>query len=288
MSKWSGKTRGTPLGYKIFIITLKIFGLEAAYFILIFVALYFSLFSYSSSKHSYRFQRKLGRSIARSLLGVYENYYKMGQCILDKMLVKIVPDHKFKISHASRPHLEKIMKGGGMILTAHVGNWEMSGQLLNKTYSSTPVNVLMFDGEYEKIKELISKSSKKENSFNIIPVKKDFSHLFKLLNVLQNKEVLCLQGDRYLNEEKGHLSHSFLGEEAYFPKGPFSLACRFKVPVTFSFAMKVSSKEYFFWASEPKVYSDPKDMLKDYVLSLESMIKKYPDQWFNYFDFWAK
>jgi predicted LPLAT superfamily acyltransferase len=29
-------------------------------------------------------------------------------------------------------------------------------------------------------------------------------------------------------------------------------------------------------------------MLEDYVHDLEGMVKQFPEQWFNYYDFWAK
>ena len=29
------------------------------------------------------------------------------------------------------------------------------------------------------------------------------------------------------------------------------------------------------------------EMLKDYVVLLEEKVKAYPEQWINYFDFWA-
>jgi predicted LPLAT superfamily acyltransferase len=33
-------------------------------------------------------------------------------------------------------------------------------------------------------------------------------------------------------------------------------------------------------------HRDEKGLLKEYALNLEAMLKKYPLQWFNYFDFW--
>jgi len=29
-------------------------------------------------------------------------------------------------------------------------------------------------------------------------------------------------------------------------------------------------------------------MVKDYANDLEGMVKQYPEQWFNYYDFWKK
>ena len=52
MSSWQGKSRGTHLGYRIFVWILKSFGVQPAYFLLRFVAFYYFLFSYTASKQA--------------------------------------------------------------------------------------------------------------------------------------------------------------------------------------------------------------------------------------------
>ena len=44
-TEWEGKSRGSVLGYKIFVFCIKKFGLYSAYFVLYFVALYFCFFA---------------------------------------------------------------------------------------------------------------------------------------------------------------------------------------------------------------------------------------------------
>ena len=49
-TKWEGKSKGTVLGYKIFVFFIKNLGLTAAYILLVPVALYYLLFSVKSTK----------------------------------------------------------------------------------------------------------------------------------------------------------------------------------------------------------------------------------------------
>ena len=56
-------------------------------------------------------------------------------------------------------------------------------------------------------------------------------------------------------KEIKHLTADFLGETARFPMGPFVLASKFKVPVSYVFAVKESKLHYHFFASEIKDYS---------------------------------
>ena len=61
----------------------------------------------------------------------------------------------------------------------------------------------------------------------------------------------------------------------------------------FVFAFKETNFHYHFYAFPGKVYegrgtSGMEVMLDDYVALVERMLNKYPEQWFNYFDFWKK
>jgi predicted LPLAT superfamily acyltransferase len=105
-----------------------------------------------------------------------------------------------------------------------------------------------------------------------------------------------MHGDRYLpgiNTQEV----TFLGKPAKFPTGPFSLAYKYKVPVTYVTAMKQTSRHYYFFASEPVISDYPNNLskrkqiisnlLEDYVQQVEKIIKKYPEHWFNFYDFWG-
>ena len=76
--------------------------------------------------------------------------------------------------------------------------------------------------------------------------------------------------------------------------GPFLLAAKFKVPVSFVFALKESNLHYHFFASKPKSYDHLEKglvmqaMLDDFSNEMESKVKRYPEQWFNYYNFWQQ
>ena len=87
-AEWQGKSRGTVLGYKIFVFFMKNFGLGAAYFILYFVATYFCFFARDSSKAIYYyFKERLQYSKEKSLWSIFKSYYVFGQTIIDKVAI---------------------------------------------------------------------------------------------------------------------------------------------------------------------------------------------------------
>jgi predicted LPLAT superfamily acyltransferase len=289
MPLWEGKSKGSPAGYRFFVWILKNFGVLPAYFILRFVALYYFLFS-KASREIYGVYRKLGYGKLTSVFRVYQNHYLVGQSIIDKVVVMSGIPNKFSYNFDGENHLHEIiaLKKGGVLLSAHIGNWDIAGYLLKRL--NTRINILIFDGEEQQIKEYLTTITGPQ-SVNIISIKNDLSHIYEISEAFKNNELLCMHADRFL-EGSRTVTNDFLGEKARFPMGPFVLASTFKVPVSYVFALKESNFHYHFFASEIKNYghlekgSVVPQMLKDYTYEMEIKVKKYPGQWFNFYNFW--
>lgn len=175
------------------------------------------------------------------------------------------------------------------MIGAHVGNWEIGAPFFDEY--GKKMNIVMFDAEYQKIKELLEKNTKGKN-YKVIPVNEDnLTHIFRIRDVLSKGEYVCFQGDRYV-EGSQVFTETFLGKEASFPAGPFLLASRLGVPVVFYFAVREKCMHYKFnfVPAQPEKRVKGKvpgqELLKQYVSALESVVKQYPEQWFNYYDFW--
>jgi len=127
----------------------------------------------------------------------------------------------------------------------------------------------------------------------MIPVKKDLSHLFLLNSALDQGEIIIMTCDRIQGSEK-HVACDFLGKKAYFPIGGFQLAAMKEVPVLFISVMKHRFKKYHIVveniSAEPKEGEGHKaiatKMAHRYVEALERLVIRYPEQWFNFYDFW--
>jgi predicted LPLAT superfamily acyltransferase len=293
MPSWQGKSKGTPFGYRIFVSILKTFGVLPAYLLLRFVVLYYFLFSYQSSKHIfYYFHKKLRLNWLVSLGMLYKNYYRLGQTIIDKVVIMSGIDNKFTYHFEGEENLRKItaLQKGGLLLSAHLGNWEIAGYLLKRL--DTRINIVMFDGEHQQIKKYLEQVTGKRN-MNIIVIKEDLSHIYAISDALKNNELVCMHADRFLEGNKT-VTHNFLGEAAKFPAGPFVLATTFKVPVSFVFAFKETNTHYHLYASDIKDDGNlPKEevmkqMLNNFVSEMEAKAKQYPEQWFNYYNFWKE
>ncbi|MBC8487904.1 MAG: lipid A biosynthesis acyltransferase [Bacteroidetes bacterium] len=297
MSSWKGKTRGGLFGYRFFITILKFLGLPVAYFFLRFVVIYFFLFSPKSFRTTfYYFNKVLNYNVFFSFIKIYKSYFVFGQVLLDKIAILAGFKTNFTFDFDGENHLRKMVTDstGGLLISAHVGNFEIAEHLLKRL--NTKINIVMYDAEHKKIKDYLSDILAKQN-VNIIVIKNDYSHIFEINNALKNKELVCIHGDRFVKGSKT-LYCDFLGKQALFPTGPFYLALKFKVPVSYVFAMKDTKSHYHFYATPATKFEYPPNfkkrnavlelIIKQYISELEKIVYKYPEQWFNYYDFWGK
>jgi predicted LPLAT superfamily acyltransferase len=292
MPRWEGKSKGNTLGYRIFVFICKTFGVVPAYVLLRFVSFYYFLFSWKSSRHILRyFQHHLRYSRLKSLISLYRNYYVFGQTLLDKIIVMAGIENKFTYHFDGEEHLREIVsKGkGGILLSAHVGNWEAAGHLLKRL--NTRINVVMFDGEHQQIKKYVDEVTGGKN-FNVIVIGSDMSHVYAISEALNRNELICLHADRFLEGNKTITKH-FLNGDAEFPLGPFQLSAGFNVPVSIVFAFKESTRHYHFFGSNPLMRKENESksqfterLSTQFVSELEQKVKRYPQQWFNYYNFW--
>lgn len=292
---WQGKTRGGHFGYWFFIQLLKKLGLGFAYFFLKFVVIYFALFAPKASKYQYLYFRKIQSfSAIKSLLSIIKNFYLFGQVLLDKVALMSGIKTKFTYNFDGEENLHELAHNqkGGLLVGAHIGNWEIAGHLLERI--KTKVHILMLDAEHQKIKALLDKSLT-EKKLNIIPIKNDMSHLKLIKDAFARNEFVAMHGDRFIDNAK-HFYCDFFNHKAAFPSGPFYMAMKFEVPICFVTAVKESSTHYHFFATKPQLYKNIgnpklrdeqiKMILKTYISNMEDILKKYPLQWFNYYDFW--
>jgi predicted LPLAT superfamily acyltransferase len=292
MSSWKGQTRGGVLGYRIFVWTLKYFGLSFAYFLLYFVVTYFIFTSGKAFGCLFRYFHEIRKySKLRSLTGIYRNYYIFGQVLLDKIALLAGFQSKFTFDFEGEEYLRRMDKGG-LLISAHVGNWEIAGQLLNRLGKN--INILLLDAEHQQITRYLSGVLTNRN-VSFIVIKEDYSHLSQIKTAFERGEIIAMHGDRFIEGNK-IMVFDFLGKPAPFPVGPVNIAARFGVPVSFVFAIKESKKHYHFYAtplrwvpfSNNLVKRDEflRDALGAFVGAFENIALKYPLHWFNYYDFW--
>jgi len=154
------------------------------------------------------------------------------------------------------------------------------------------MHIAMLDAEYQKIKEILEKRGVGKN-YNVLSLNEDdgLKNIFQVKDILDKHEYVCFQGDRFLGNMPT-VRTLFMNKQARFPIGPFLLASRLQVPIVFYFSMREKGMRYkfYFHITSPvskKTEIKPEiQILQQYIHVLENILKKYPEQWFNYYQFW--
>ena len=286
--KWSGKSRGGRFGYLFFVYTIKFLGIRTAYCFLAFIAIHFIPFAPTATRAIWSYYRKqFHYGLFKSCWNLYLHYYRFGQTLIDKVAIKSGLAHKYHFEFDNYERFLDIINTshGVVMIGAHVGCWE-AGSVFFGRYGKK-INIVMFDAEHQNIKDVLEHSSEEQN-FKIIPVNHD--SLEAILNIkvaLNNGEYVCFNGDRFLEESTSYTAE-FLEGEAKFPTGPFKISSKCRVPVVFYYAMREKGYTYRFIFEDSKIdkRNSTEVLLDQYIKSLESIVKRYPQQWFNFYRFW--
>lgn len=288
---WNGKSRGGSFGYHFFVFLLKISGIRGAYLFLSLVTVYFIPCAPKATSAIWWYNRNILKyGILKSVLKLYLHFYTFGQTLIDKIAIGSGQGKEFEFEFDNYSGFLQILNSGsGVILIgAHVGCWEI-GSTFFGDYAKR-MNIVMYDNEYRKIKEIVDGQCTKKG-YKIIPTNDSgIESLILMKKALDNGEYLCFQGDRFVTPETA-VSTGFASGTADFPKGPFILAEKFKVPVVFYYSIRGKGRKYKFLftilnPSETEKSWNRRQIMESYIHSLENIICKYPQQWFNFYKFW--
>lgn len=287
--QWSGKSRGGRFGYQFFVFIIRVLGIRCAYFCLAFIVIYFLPFAPKATKSIWeynRLRRKLG--IFASIKELYCHYYLFGQTLIDKVAMAGGLSNKYHFKFDNYEHFLEILNSnkGVVMIGAHIGCWEAGAGFFG-TYGKK-INIVMFDAEHRKIKEVLNENATSDSDYKIIAINQDpIQAMLQMKIALNNGEYICFNGDRYVSEDRTCMLN-FLGAPALFPIGPFKIAAKCRVPVVFYYSMREDDFTYRFIFEEHEFEgkTNADKLMAEYIKSLEKIIEKYPRQWFNFYDFW--
>ena len=233
------------------------------------------------------FRKRMGYNAVKSFVHVYLNEFEFGKVVLDRFAA--FAGKKFDMEVPRMDLFQGLCaeKEGFIQLSSHVGNYEMVGYSL---VSPKRINALVFGGETATMMENRALLFG-ETNVRMVPVSEDLSHIFALNNALADGEIASVPGDRVFGSQKT-VQCRFFGEPAQFPAGPFTLAVQRDVRILTVFVMKEGRRKYkvlldLLPVPKGETKQDRIQSLADaYAARLEAVVRDYPDQWYNFYDFW--
>ncbi len=290
-TNWKGTTGGTPWMQRCLIVWLRHFSLRSLYVVMALVIPWYILFNAEHRRAIWRyFHLHQGYPPLKAARYTVRDYYRFGQVILDRFAVYAGVKFDFVQDGIEEFRACCDAKQGVLLLCSHIGNLEISGYSFSA--GDHRVNSVVFAGETKTVQENRAKSFS-GNNIRMIPVREDMSHIFAVNSALADGEIVTIHADRLFGSGQG-LQADFLGAPALFPRGPFTLAVQRDVPSFAMFALKTGYKSYMVifkrlqMPSAEGMSSKERErvLLGEYVSALEGVLKEYPEQWFNFFEFW--
>lgn len=287
--EWKGTTYGGNRLHRWLIRLLRITGVRAVHVFaaLCVVPVCMAVSRGSRTAYAY-FRGRQGMGRLRSVIMTYRNLCLFAQVVIDRFAM--YAGYRYTIEMEGWEHFSRLaaLPGGFVQLSAHIGNYELAGYTLRADRKR--FNALVFSGEKESVMRNRARMFQDKN-IRMIGVSDDMSHLFLMNDALAAGEILSMPADRLIGSPK-HIALPFLGREAHFPLGPFSMATLRGVPVIAVNVMKTAPMAYRIYIT-PLQYdtaapraTQQRQLAGAYVRELERMMRLYPEQWYNYYDFW--
>ena len=171
---------------------------------------------------------------------------------------------------------------GLILLTAHLGNWELAGRLL-ALGEGVPTWVVVAEEPDPEIERFLRGGPAPVR----FVTRSQPTASVNLLAALRRREAVAMQGDRALGT-RGDVAVSFFGEPAPFPLGPFVLARAAAAPLVPAFCVLEPDRRYRITVGAPirVAAGGERRALATWVEVLETAVRRHPEQWFNFYDVW--
>lgn len=287
--QWAGTTYGSGGLHKSLIWTLRYIDVRFLYLFASIFVVPVCLILNDSRRTAYRYFRdRHGYGRTRAAWATYINHCKFAQVVIDKFAM--YAGKKFEVEVIGMDRFNELASKdeGFLHLSSHIGNYEIAGYTLVSERKT--INAVVYAHEKASVMENRNNMFTKTN-IRMITLRQDMSHLFEIDQALCNGDIVSFPTDRFMGQAKC-VECTFLGKTAKFPQGPFSVATMRGLDVLAVNVMKTGLVKYRIYVT-PLQYDKEaprreqlRQLSRAYVAELEKRVLEYPEQWYNFFDFW--
>jgi predicted LPLAT superfamily acyltransferase len=288
------RKRGNRPGFWFFQTAVRLFGLRGTYGLLYFVSLYYLAFDRTAvgASRAYVKRRFPDHGLFRQMFDVYLLFVSQGKSLIDRFSVAS-GGNEIRLELVGYEKLKALLADGekGLILlTAHVGNWQVAMTALREL--DRTVYLMMRPEDNVAVKAALNIDSEKE-TVRIIYTDGAMGGVIEALKAINRGDVVSIMGDRTYGFSS--MEASLLGGKVRFPYGAFSLASAAQCPVAVLLSAKVGLKKHITDVSHvinpPAGKRGNKDAeiqacVQEFARVLEEYAVRYPYQWFVFRDMW--
>lgn len=257
------------------------------------ITLYFLLTSprvrFSSRNYLKRIPGKNG-----NIFQIAKHIYYFSATVLDRVYFLTNQLYRFEIEIHGGENIDKVLeeKTGCILLGSHLGSFEAL-RCLGINRQHLPLKIMMYHDHNGMITKVLDELNP-EIAASVINLA-DHNALFKMKESIEQGDFIGMLGDRVMQDEK-QVVCQLLGDEVTMPAGPITLASLLQVPVIQFYGIYLGGNRYSIHIEKladtiPASRKNRNDIVTQYMQkytdSMEKKIKKYPYNWFNFFDYWG-
>lgn len=287
------RKRGNQAGFWFFRMAVQLFGLGGSYGLLYIVCPYYLIVDRPLIKATLAYTRRRfpEHGSVRQLFDVYLILVSQGKSLIDRFAVAAgYKDMAIDIQGYEEVKRLSEEGKGFILLTAHVGNWQVAMTALSR-FGKT-VYLMMRPEDNTAVKSALN-IDKEEESVKIISTDDSLSGVIEAMKAIRNGNIVSIMGDRTYGFTAAEAS--FLGDNVHFPIGAFSLAAAAQCPVVVFLSAKAGVNRYVVDVSHiipppagtrGKKDEEIKAALQQFADVLAEYVAAYPLQWFAFRDVW--
>jgi predicted LPLAT superfamily acyltransferase len=224
----------------------------------------------------------------------FSHLFVFATTLLDRVYLVNGRQHELTVAVRNESALWEAMKPGRgcLLLGSHLGSFEMLG-IIGSVEKKLAINVVMHLEQGAHLRNLVFRSGQLL-PYNVIALGQPGSML-RVRECLARGEIVAILADRVYGDEPT-LSLPFLGRAARFTLSPWRLARITGAPVVTVFGLFLGGRRY---EIDFEGFEGPVEELRDanlpdrapvclqtYVDRLERHARRFPYNWFNFYDYW--
>ena len=173
-------------------------------------------------------------------------------------------------------------KKGCIIVSAHLGNWELAGAVMAKL--GYPLSIVALPHQDARVNAFFNKQ---REFFGTIVIPTNMA-IRRCVEHIRNNRILAILAERDFTQHG--IPVNFFGKPTLIPKGAALFSLKTGAPIVPAFFLRTENDDFKIEILEP-IYpkqcgvkakisdQDVKDLISQYACIIENQIRKYPDQW---------
>ncbi len=239
------------------------------------------------------FRRALGASPSEAARLTRQLFFEYGRATIDVWRLRSHSFvHRITTFEEDAKVVSAVRRGGRgfLLVTGHVGNWEMGAVTLNR-HGLTPAVV----GQVELDPDVQQMRLKLRSRLGVesIDIGSSMATAFKVKEAIARGRAVALLVDRAYSEDQ--VIVPFFGRPTPFLRSPALLARFADCAILPGFFLRSADGSYFnVWGApltaDPSLSpeEDARRIMSQVAADLEGVIRRHPTQWFNFYRFWGE